>query len=81
MDRYEREELAELFLRVVRTTVEATSALYTVPLSMAEWSRSADNEKDARREFWEALYRLEVEDTPQKPLPHVRIVERQATQH
>lgn len=68
MDRYEREELAELLLRVIATTVEATTALYTLPLDMHQWQETARAETDARRELWEALYRLEMEDGPRNPV-------------
>lgn len=64
MDRYEREELAELHLRVIHTTVAATLALYAMPLDMREWQVTAEAELTARREFWEALYRLEMADGP-----------------
>lgn len=68
MDRYEREELAELHLRVIHTTVEATVALYRSPIEMGEWTRTAQAETEARREFWEALYRLEMADGPKNPV-------------
>jgi len=64
MDRYEREELAELILRVIATTREATTALFSMPADMAAWSRTADAESTARRELWQALYRLEMADGP-----------------
>jgi len=68
MDRYEREELAELHLRVIHTTVEATIALYRSPISMETWQSTATAETEARREFWEALYRLEMADGPHNPV-------------
>lgn len=74
MDRYEREELAELILRVINTTREACTALYALPADMAAWSTTAAKEADARRECWEALYRLEVADRQPEKRSHVRVV-------
>lgn len=76
MDRYEREELAELILRVISTTVEATTALYTLPLSMQDWHRTAQAETEARREMWEALYRLEMADGARNPVDQSQLKRR-----
>lgn len=62
MNHQQATELAELHLRVIATTVEATHALYRNPLDMGEMARTADNEQDARREFWQALYSVEKQD-------------------
>lgn len=62
MDRYERDELAQLIVDWVRAAVEAAAALYEEPLDMSEWVATADREQNARRECWEALFRLPIQE-------------------
>jgi hypothetical protein len=69
MNRFEREELAELMLRALATRWDESASFHARQPDMGEWVRTAESSKEATRELWEALYRIEIQeiaDTPQK---------------
>lgn len=76
MNRFEREELAELILRAISTGREEQTALLTVPCDMGEWTRTADAASDARRELWKALYAMEIEEAEGSPSRSVKVLSR-----
>lgn len=62
MNRFERDELGTLFLRAIQAARDESAVLYATTLDMGEWTRTADTASTARREFWECLLRIEIQD-------------------
>jgi hypothetical protein len=63
MNRFERDELAELIVRAMTAARDETAALYAVPLDMSSMVDTADIAKEAARELWQALFRLDLQES------------------
>jgi hypothetical protein len=77
VNRFEREELAELILRTVQMARDEQTALLAVPPDMGKWVETAEASKNATRELWEALYRIEIQEADDSPKKGVSLPARQ----
>jgi hypothetical protein len=73
VNRFERDELAQLITVAVAARGEEVAALYAVPLDMGAMVKTADFSRDAVREVWQALFRLKIEETDHVPQRVVKI--------
>jgi hypothetical protein len=63
MNRFERDELAELISKALAASREEVASLYAVPLDMGGMVGAADIAREAIREVWQALFRLDLQES------------------
>lgn len=73
MNRAERAELAELIVRWGNLRVAESEALHAQRPDMAEWARTGDACREAYRELWEALFRIEIHEPEEAPQRVVKL--------